>query len=189
MRMTDRLPAKSQAYELFEHFVNNVDCHYRLLHVPTARASLDKCYREVTAGYEPHHTSLMLLFSIFASSVFFWFDDHGQAVPSAPKYSKTASVLYGRTAIALFEKVRATTPISIAVLQALGILSHLFINSEGFSDAFQLLRNSGLVMAQSLRIHQLDTPKRCRERAQKPVDMVEIETQRRIWWHVVSSDW
>ncbi|PYI02608.1 hypothetical protein BO78DRAFT_432729 [Aspergillus sclerotiicarbonarius CBS 121057] len=40
-----------------------------------------------------------------------------------------------------------------------------------------------------MRIHCLDSPKAREKRRINGCDGVEIEVQRRIWWHMVSSDW
>jgi hypothetical protein len=40
-----------------------------------------------------------------------------------------------------------------------------------------------------MKIHRLDTPRYREERQKNGADMVDVEVKRRVWWHMVSSDW
>ncbi len=46
-----------------------------------------------------------------------------------------------------------------------------------------------MLMARAMEIHRLDTAKSIEQRRVKGCNMIEIEVQRRIWWHMVASDW
>lgn len=179
-RIRDKLPAKQQAMDLFEHFVKNVDCNYRVLHVPSARMLVEQTYQRLFEGEEPDLTVLLLLFSIFASGSFF---------STKSLRVRDGFNHFSRIAVSLVEQGPPTIQPSVTALQAISILTHLFTNCDGFSITFHLLRNAGLHMAQTLRIHQLDTTSSCQERKFKGANPVDVEIQRRLWWHIVSSDW
>lgn len=45
-------------------------------------------------------------------------------------------------------------------------------------------------MARIMQIHRLDTAQsRKARRAQRDWDLVQVEQQRRVWWHMVANDW
>ncbi|VUC27300.1 unnamed protein product [Clonostachys rosea] len=44
-------------------------------------------------------------------------------------------------------------------------------------------------MARLLQLHRLDTAKAREERQRSGCNVIEVEVQRRIWWHMVADDW
>jgi hypothetical protein len=68
-------------------------------------------------------------------------------------------------------------------------LAHLCTQIEGFSGSFGILSVTGLQMARSMKIHWLDSVPYREQRRNHGADLVELEVKRRIWWHMVASDW
>ncbi|KAL4972733.1 hypothetical protein BDW66DRAFT_154440 [Aspergillus desertorum] len=68
-------------------------------------------------------------------------------------------------------------------------LAHLCTQIEGLSGSFGILSVTGLQMARAMRIHRLDSAPHRERRREQGADMVELEVKRRIWWHMVASDW
>ncbi|KAK8187514.1 uncharacterized protein BKA78DRAFT_191448 [Phyllosticta capitalensis] len=188
-RLCDQLPARKHALELFDHFAMIVDCKYRVLHVPSTRILVEETYQGLVEGQEPDSITLLLLFSIFASSAYFWTKNLSDRLQVGPATARNAFNVFSKLAISLVEQDGRPVKPSLMALQSISILTHLFSNSDGFSTTFHLLRCSGLLMAQALRIHHLDTPHSQQERRTKGANMVEVEVKRRIWWHIVASDW
>jgi hypothetical protein len=69
------------------------------------------------------------------------------------------------------------------------MLAHLCTQIEGFAGSFGILAMSGLQMARTMGIHRLDSPHFREERRRNGADMVDVELKRRVWWHIVASDW
>jgi hypothetical protein len=80
-------------------------------------------------------------------------------------------------------------PPSTSALAGISILTYLYTNAEGLVDKVQLLRARGLLMARAMRNHCLDSPYSREQRRLNGHNGIEVEVQRRIWWHMVSSDW
>ncbi|KAL4742971.1 hypothetical protein BDV11DRAFT_216177 [Aspergillus similis] len=80
-------------------------------------------------------------------------------------------------------------PPSVQALQTCMNLAHLCTQIEGLSGSFGILSVTGLQMARSMKIHQLDSAPYREQRRGQGADMVELEVKRRIWWHMVASDW
>lgn len=95
--------------------------------------------------------------------------------------------LWGHQAMSL--ATSPPLPPSTEALQTLMTLGHLFHQMEGVGSSFALLYASGVQMARVLKIHRLDSPSSREERRKNGADFVELETQRRTWWHMVASDW
>ncbi|KAL2219659.1 hypothetical protein M432DRAFT_545861 [Thermoascus aurantiacus ATCC 26904] len=90
---------------------------------------------------------------------------------------------------ALFLLTKPPVPASTEALQSYTILAHLLAQIDGFSGTFNLVMMSSLRTAREMRIHRLDTPRNREGRRRTGADMVDIEIKRRMWWHLVSSDW
>ncbi|KAK7514331.1 putative Zn(II)2Cys6 transcription factor [Phyllosticta citriasiana] len=188
-RLCNQLPSRNHALELLDHFAMVVDCNYRLLHVPSARTLVEETYQGLIEGIEPPRTTLLLLFSIFASSAYFWTKNLSDRLQVSPATARNAFNVFSKIAVSLVDQDGQTVKPSMMALQAISILAHLYNNSDGYSTTFHLLRSMGCLMAQTLRIHHLDTPQSQQQRKAKGSDMVEVEIKRRIWWHIVASDW
>lgn len=80
-------------------------------------------------------------------------------------------------------------PPSVQALQTIVSLAHLGAQIDGPSGSFATLGLLGLRMAQAMNIHRLDSGPSRDERRKNGADMVALETKKRIWWHMVASDW
>jgi hypothetical protein len=173
---------------LLDHFTKSVDAMYRVLHVPTTKRLLKDLYSDLNANRLPSTTQLAFFLVIFA----------GSAYVSKGDLQIRSTNLNGRPPIVLAETwckqavlllTKPPVPPSTQALQALSHLVHLCTQIEGFSGSFGVLSMAGIQMAKMMKIHRLDTPRYREERQKNGADMVDIEVKRRVWWHMVSSDW
>ena len=80
-------------------------------------------------------------------------------------------------------------PASIQALQTLAHLAHLYSQIEGFIGTFGTISMFFVHMTKAMKTDRLDTA-RCREkRKRNGANMADIEVKRRVWWHLVASDW
>ena len=173
---------------LLDHFTKSVDAMYRVLHVPTTKRLLKDLYSDLNANRLPSTTQLAFFLVIFA----------GSAYVSKGDLQIRSINLNGRPPIVLAETwckqavlllTKPPVPPSTQALQAVSHLVHLCTQIEGFSGSFGVLSMAGIQMAKMMKIHRLDTPRYREERQKNGADMVDIEAKRRVWWHMVSSDW
>lgn len=182
------LPTYKDAAALLDKYTETVDATYRTLHRPTAWHLLRVLYADLAANRLPTPTQLSFFLCIFA----------GSAYVSKAKFQFESPYLRGRSQIALAEHwarqavslvTDPAVPPSVEALQTIVSLAHLGAQIEGPSGSFGTLGLLGLRMAQAMNIHRLDSQPSRDERRKNGADMVALEVKRRIWWHMVASDW
>jgi hypothetical protein len=184
-----RLPPRTQARELFSHFLRTMQPTFGVLHIPSTQALMEQIYESMLEGEEPSSTNLVLLLSIFAGAALVWTPQLLEKLSATSAEAKAAFASYGRLAISILDNIVQPVAPSTVALEAIITLTHVLSNADGFPDKVQMLRTRALFMARAIQIHRLDTVKNSEERRLEECNMVEIEVQRRIWWHMVSSDW
>ncbi|RYO80074.1 hypothetical protein DL766_009338 [Monosporascus sp. MC13-8B] len=185
--ISKHLPTRTEGMELLEHFIQCVQPTFAVLHIPSTRAIVEQTYQALLKGPEkPESVNLLLLSSIFASAALTWTPQILEKVGATPAVAHGAFATYSNLAISLSESV---SPSAVA-LEAICILVHVLTNAEGFGEQVYQLRNRAFLMARIMQIHRLDTPQsRDSRRVQEGCNMVQVERQRRIWWHMVANDW
>ena len=71
------------------------------------------------------------------------------------------------------------------------ILGFLLFHSEGFSTWARSLFANAVAMARDLLLHKIDAPSSSASGSPSEGnrDLQETEIKRRMWWHVVATDW
>ncbi|KAL4804721.1 hypothetical protein BDV18DRAFT_161811 [Aspergillus unguis] len=179
------LPPAAQAMELFDHFVRCLHPTFGVLHIPTTRALIQQIY---LSHSEIDLASVALVYSLFAGAALKWTMGLLQTLHATQEDAKTASSTYIRMALAIIDQ-RDSIPASTTMLQAISTLSFVLSHADGASQTVHTLRAHLLAMARTMNIHRLDTAKRREERRLNGCSVVETEVLRRIWWHLVASDW
>jgi hypothetical protein len=183
-----QFPTRNDAEVLLNHFIRTFDAMYRNLHVPSTWRLLKEMYNDLDANRLPSPTQLAFFLSIFA----------GNAYVSKVSLQVECSTSGRRSPLALAESwhkqavfllTKPPVPPSTQALIAMMTLAHLCTQIEGFSGSFGILAMSGLQMARTMRIHRLDSHHFREERRKNGADMVDVELKRRVWWHIVASDW
>ncbi|KAK1138548.1 2-dehydropantoate 2-reductase (Ketopantoate reductase) (KPA reductase) (KPR) [Aspergillus melleus] len=149
----------------------------------------DSTYEDVLAGKEPTSDDLALLFAIFAGAALVLTPDLLETMTETGLEVQGAFKRYTQIALAiLIHQSEPPTP-STRSLQAMTTLSYVLSYTEEFVEQSRELQFRGLLMARSMQIHRLDTNRNSQDRSLKGFDAVEVEVQRRIWWHIVLNDW
>jgi hypothetical protein len=181
-----------QAVKLFDHFVLALNPSHNILHIPSARDTLNKTYKAIQDNEEgPSRANLLLLFSIFAGASIAWTPELLEALAATPENAKAAFKAYAHAAkLVLDGDTSAPIQPRTTALEATATLAHVLSNSDdGFPGRMLELRHRCLVMMRGLQLHRLDTVKSREERSETECNWIEIEVQRRIWWNMVASDW
>jgi hypothetical protein len=149
---------------------------------------MEQTYHTILEGDEPTLANLLLLFSIFAGATLAWTPQLLQKLHATPEEAKAALIAYTHLAMAILDRSVRLPPSTIA-LAAMGNLSSVVTNSDGYRLQNHVIRVRCILMTREMQIHRLDTARSCEERRINGFDGVEIEIQRRVWWHMVASDW
>ncbi|KAI9730172.1 MAG: hypothetical protein M1818_008266 [Claussenomyces sp. TS43310] len=192
------LPSQALAEILFSHYTETVNWIYKVIHVPTVHSLLRTIYVRLSSSSFGRDTDpldgdeqgslisgLSLVACILATAAHFWQDKPDvpltkeEAVSSCQKWSNLAHRCLSET--------QSDTRPSIETLQTT-ILMLQFIPGRELS-AQRTLLTATVHMAHALGLHQTDSRRNCKLRAEGPYDHVEIEVRRRLWWHIVTNDW
>ncbi|PYI00946.1 hypothetical protein BO78DRAFT_380068 [Aspergillus sclerotiicarbonarius CBS 121057] len=183
------LPPWTQARQLLNQFVMTIQPTFGVLHIPSTRTLIDETYQKMLEGEEPNPTVMMLLFSIFAGAALVATPELLQMLNATQAEAKAAFTTYTRLAIAIIDNPIQPVSPSTAALEAISTLARVLSHADWYSNKVQTLRASAICMARTMQIHRLDTVKNQEERKRSGYDVVEVEVQRRVWWHLVSTDW
>lgn len=174
---------------LFENYLRDVDCLQHVISAHSVRAILDEVYMYVVERRPVKSSHVALLLSIFASTAYYWTprsDRNGLFLTFED--ANQASLLWSKGVLDVLEHSRRTTAGSVEDIQATIILSFLVFNLEGLSARSRSLISTALVTARNLGLHKLDVQHQ--ERLGSTLNTcLEIEVKRRIWWHIVATDW
>jgi hypothetical protein len=185
MSVSRHLPPKWQGMVLLDHFVRCVQPTFGVLHIPSIRILVEQTYQGLLEGNELNSANLALLFSIFSAVSLTWTPELLNKVRATPAIAQAAFANYTDLAISLSENV----PPSTVALEAISLLVHTLTMADGYSGKSHQLNSRAFLMARSMQLHRLDTTQSREARRLKGCDEIEVEVQRRIWWHMAASDW
>ncbi|KAF7885602.1 uncharacterized protein EAF02_004111 [Botrytis sinoallii] len=172
------LPSRKHARVLFDYFVDNIVWIYHIIHIPTLESHLKRLYDDLDQNLQPQIDHVALLSAVFALSVYFQ-----GAEPLSETHRWT---LLAQKALCAANFIGKPTMESIQTV--LLIAQHLLPNIGGIAT-FRVLFTTAMHSARSLGFDYLDSAQSKKRRVGKELDYVELETKRRIWWHIVSTDW
>ncbi|KAH0835327.1 putative Zn(II)2Cys6 transcription factor [Fonsecaea pedrosoi] len=180
------LPPRAEASLLLDHYFQHIDDLQHVVHVPTVRNMMQNLYANLEQGLPILPSELALLLSILASSSNLAMYFLGDIEPSfSASDVAQASSLWINTTLEVIESSRRTTPSQLEDVQAAIILGFLLFHSEGFSTRARHLFAGAVIMARDLSLHKTDAP----GSAGSQRAVLETEIKRRVWWHVVATDW
>ncbi|TGO36033.1 hypothetical protein BHYA_0137g00140 [Botrytis hyacinthi] len=172
------LPSRKHARVLFDYFVDNIVWIYHIIHVPTLESHLNRLYDDLDQNLQPRNEHVALLSTVFALSLYFQ--------GTEPLSETHRWTLLAQKALCAANYVGKPTMESIQAV--LLIAQHLLPNIGGIAT-FRVLFTTAMHSARSLGFDHLDSAQSKKRRVGKELNYVELETKRRIWWHIVSTDW
>ncbi|KIW69703.1 hypothetical protein PV04_05565 [Phialophora macrospora] len=184
------MPPKAEATLLFDHYFRYVDLLQHVVYIPTVRLSLETVYASLENGLPVTPSEVVLLLAIFASAAALctYFPGETRAFMSHTD-AVQASTFWTNSALEALEFTRRSVARRLADIQAGIILGFLLFHSEGFSTRSRCLFASGVSMARDLLLHKIDAPGNQAASSPSNRDPLEAEIKRRVWWHVVATDW
>ncbi|CAM1503205.1 Fc.00g079810.m01.CDS01 [Cosmosporella sp. VM-42] len=183
------MPPKVTAIELSKHFCHSVHLTFGVFYNPSTQNLLDQTYQKLLQGEQPDRSTLLLLFCIFAGASLVATPQFLQRIGATREECRTAFETYSRLALSIVENTTQSIPPSTVAFQGIISLLHLVANADGFTDKANMIRMRAITMARTMQVHRLDTPRSCEQRRLQGHNAVEVEIQRRVWWHMVATDW
>ncbi|KAF7894151.1 hypothetical protein EAF00_007665 [Botryotinia globosa] len=172
------LPSRKRARVLFDYYVDNIVWIYHITHIPTLESHLNRLYDDLDQNLQPRNEHVALLSAVFALSVYF---------QGAELLSETRRwTLLAQKALCAANFIGKPTMESIQAVLLIG--QHLLPNIGGIAT-FRVLFTTAMHSARSLGFDHIDSTQSKKRRVGKELNYVELETKRRIWWHIVSTDW
>ncbi|KAK5193792.1 hypothetical protein LTR99_005979 [Exophiala xenobiotica] len=184
------LPPKDEASSLLDYYVKYVDELQHVVFMPQVRKLMDTLYANVDQGLltPPSHVALIL--TILATSAALSSHQSGDCrLLSPPSVAAHASLVWANSALEVLEFSRRTTAGGLEDIQASILMAFLLHHVEGFSARSRRLFAGAISTARDLGMHRLDATSGPSADPKKSVDPVDVEIQRRVWWHVVATDW
>jgi hypothetical protein len=178
------LPPKDEGAWMLESYAEHVAFLHHVVHVPSVQGIMDDLYHQLSLGFNPKPNHAALLLSIFASTAYM-LSSRASGLHSMNQQDATnCAFVWSKAALNLFEHSSRSTQGSIEDIQAAIILSFVVFNFEGYTVRFRQLSSRALTMARDISLHRIDADaNRCHERP------IELEIKRRVWYHIVSTDW
>lgn len=188
--LLNKLPPLDEARLLFDHFSLALHPTFGVLHLPSTRTTMEETFHRASNGdTEICMANILMLFSIFAGAALSWTTQFLSKLRALRKEARAAFKMYARLAMSILEHCPEKFPTSTPALAAVTTLAFVVSNASFSLFDVNMLRCRCMLMAKAMQIDRLDTFKSREERRLKGYNTVEIEVQRRIWWHMVSSDW
>ncbi|KAK5957800.1 hypothetical protein OHC33_000989 [Knufia fluminis] len=186
------LPSYNDARALFDKYAKYV-CHFHhIVHLPTLRKTLEGFYLSLSRGQTVDTDHGALLLSVFATVLSYSKWSEPNSVPIEVSADRdNVYLIWFRSALDLLDHSRRVLTPSLEIVQACIVILFLDYNLEGFSSRARAILSQALHTAKDLSMHRIDCPNATRRRTtSSSIDsMIELEMKRRIWWHLVATDW
>jgi hypothetical protein len=181
------LPERDQGESLLNFYLDHVNGIYYIIHVPTVKKLFNQVYASLEHNQQPDYGHLALISTIFALSAYF----------SSPlsgfyfKHSEAMSYCHQWTILAqdALSAANCLAKPTLETLQSLILIAQNLTPNTGAIATLRTLTATVMHTARAMSLHQVDSPLNKKQRESTQVDWAELEVKRRIWWHIVSTDW
>lgn len=178
------LPTLDETLRLLAHYNDEVGYLHHIVHTPTTTTMIHAIYAALPSRMPLPSTALLLV--ILAASAHFW--DPTVGIFNCAAAARRVSRLWLGEALKTLDQSRACTAPALEDVQATIIASYLAYNMQGYSAQFRLLQTTALELARQAQLHKTDAP-RPPSSSSQPRDPLRDEMKRRVWWHIVATDW
>lgn len=176
------LPTKDEASTLMEFYFDYIGGLQHVLDVSSVRRIKETLYSNLEQGLPVAHGHAALLLTIFACSTALC---SGESSPLySPAVASQVTIAWVRAALEVLDFSRRTTEGSLEDIQGSILMTFLLYHFEGFSARARRLFAVAVVTAREIGLHKLDALASSRHG-----DPAENEVKRRVWWHLVATDW
>jgi len=182
------LPQYSEARILLEKYIQDVDHIHHIVHTPSLSAMLSEAYACLSAPgtVNKHGGGFIFLFlGIFASATNAWTElDCNRGLFSTCAEAHAQAPLWVKALEDVLDVAHRTVGISMEGTQGVIIAAFVILSISGFSRRYKALFNMAVLLARDAGLHVLDHPSNAGS-----ANLARTEVGRRLWWHLVASDW
>lgn len=186
------VPTYADARTLFDNYARYV-CHFHhIIHLPTLRKTLERFYLSLAQKESIDTDQAALLICVFATVLCYTRMTGVDDIPLQESLGKdNAFLIFFRSTLDLLDHSRRVLPGSIEIVQTAIIVVFLDYNLEGFTSRARAIHAQAFLTAKELSMHKLDCAASVRRREVSPTleGLIDTEMKRRIWWHLVATDW
>jgi hypothetical protein len=186
------LPHRQEATELLGIYLRHIEYLHHVTYNPWLNDILREIYDAIETEIEPSLGSVSLLLGIFASSCAFLQATSPDQVPRKISIfeAQHLTTTFLKSTLDCLDARSRIASANLETLQAFVTVFFLMYNLEGLSSRARIGVTKAVGMAKDLGLHRLDlelpgsAQPGLAERSK-----VEIEIKRRVWWHLVATDW
>lgn len=181
------LPEYSDAKILLDKFIQDLECFFHhVAHIPSLPGTLDHLYSSLNQQSELSPGEAILMMSIFSSATHSWteMDCEQRGLFHSPAEAHAQSIHWLTATEDLVEIARRNTRLSIDAIQGIIVLKYIPENLEGLARRCRWLNSTAILLARELGLHCIDHPSNA-----ALANTAQAEIGRRLWWHIVSTDW
>lgn len=182
------LPQYSEAVILLDKYVQDVDHVHHIVHTPSLSAMLSRAYTCLSDpdSVTKHGGGFIFLFlGIFASATNSWTQfDCDRGLFSSCEEANAQAPLWVKALEDVLDIAHRTMRVSMEGIQGVTIAAFVVLSMSGFSRRYKSLFNMALLLARDTGLHVLDDPSNAGS-----AHLARTEIGRRLWWHLVASDW
>lgn len=184
------LPPKEEATVFLDTYVEYIDNLQHVIYEPHIRTMMDNIYSKTKDAEQLVTGQLALLLAILASATaIYQFFPPDAPLELSNSDATHVSLFWTKAALDLLGISHRTSERRIEDIQATILLSFLLYHLEGFSVRARGLFASSMSIARDLSLHKIDAPGSQSSDLLVHTDPVSLEMKRRIFWHVVATDW
>ncbi|KAI0465746.1 hypothetical protein F4859DRAFT_347907 [Xylaria cf. heliscus] len=177
---------REEALFLLRDFFENPYHLLPIIYEPSARSLINTFYTQLEQGHEGDPTAAALILSIASTSAsFFSHNATTHNIFASTEEATQASVTWRETALTILDDPRFPSDGSLEKCQARTILAYVVCNVEGCSARYRFLHSCSVAIARDMSLHLMDST----TAADTTDDLPTREIKRRLWWHLVSTDW
>lgn len=179
------LPSREVAFALLDDYINNSLALSRIASETSARFLIRDVYSRLALGQDIKNDHIAFMLAICADSAFYWKQGIRQLVIfEFEDEAARQSFIWRKIVWELLDHSQRAGWSSLEGVQARMILQDMIYNLEGGSARWRYLLSSTLAGARELFLHMIDSPA-----YENKDDSATREIKRRVWWHLVSTDW
>ncbi|KAL2415430.1 putative transcription factor lepB [Exophiala dermatitidis] len=184
------LPPRDEAIVFMDFYASNVSDLQHVIYIPRARAIMDSLYQNLEQGLSVAHSDAALMLSIFSSSAAILASEVDELQYIFKNVDPNqAAMFWADCAIELVDFSRRTGSPGLEDIQTSIIVGFLLYHMEGFTGRCRFLFVGAIGIARDMGMHRLDAPTSQPPQAWDSAVALEMEIKRRVWWHVVATDW
>jgi hypothetical protein len=186
------LPHRQEATDLLDTYNRHIEYLHHVTYTPWLEDALKETYDAIDAEVEPSVGSVALLLGIFASSCAFFQATSPDQVPRHVSVfeAQRLTTTFLKSALDCLDARSRLATANLEALQAFVTVFFLMYNLEGLSSRARIGVTKAVGIAKDLGLHRLDLEVPSSANVVRGSCWnVEIEIKRRIWWHLVATDW